>query len=282
MPNKVHDVVGGLKDATDIFREHGVAVVRGAIETELLSSFRQELHELIDVRMETLGRPKTHADLDRAYLALKAVNPALSRELVIAARETLGFYRVLTSPLLTRLVTLALESQALQIVHDCCMMRIDGRDDGREFDWHYDFAYNAMSEHAITCWIPVTQTDGEMGCMRVVPGSHRTIRKVRLMRELTNAPFAGPRKIQLHAPDIEAFERSAIELPSVGPGDVILLHALTLHRSGANETDRARWVVNPRFSDIHDRKVVARGWKVSRAKDPYVFQDLHPELVVPG
>ena len=278
-PNSIVCEATELNRLNDIYESKGFVVVRGVVESELLDDFRSELIQLIDARMRSLATPTARHDLDQAYLTLKGLDPAYSRELIIAARETLGFYRVLTSPALLRLVGAVLRCRGLQIVHDCCMMRIDGRDDERQFDWHYDFAYNAMSEYAVTCWIPVTQVDPAMGCMRVVAGSHRTIHPVRLVRELEHTAFAGPRKIALHNVSAQEFERSAVELPAVSPGDVIFLHALTLHRSGANETDRARWIVNPRFSDLYDSKVVARGWNVSRAKNPYVFQDLHPGLV---
>jgi hypothetical protein len=103
---------------------------------------------------------------------------------------------------------------------------------------------------------------------------------VRLLRELASIPFTGPKRIQLDAPDVEAFERDSVDLPPVGPGDVVLLHALTLHRSGRNDSDRARWIINPRYSDVLDAKVVSRGWNVSRARNSFVFGDVYPEYVV--
>jgi len=263
-----------------VYERCGVAIVRGGLDREPLDAMAAAVVRVIGARLRSLGRTGDASTLDAAYLALKSVDPALSRDLIVAARETLEFYRGITAPSLMRLVSALTPETSIQIVHDCCMMRVDGRDDGRNFAWHYDYAYNSMSQHAVTCWIPLTKVDPEMGNMRVVPGSHRAIRPVRLVKSLTGTAFAGPRKIELHDPDIEAFERDSIELPPVGPGDVVLLHAVALHRSGANGTDRARWIVNPRFSDLLDERVVSRGWNVSRAKNPYVFAEIHPEHVV--
>jgi hypothetical protein len=63
------------------------------------------------------------------------------------------------------------------------------------------------------------------------------------------------------------------------PGDVVLLHGWTLHRSGRNISPRARWVFNPRYSDLLDERVVANDWRVSRVGEPWVFAEYHPDLV---
>lgn len=264
----------------ETFSRCGVVVVRGGIEKSLVTDMHATLLSLIRARLLSLGHALNSGNLDEAYLQLKGIQDGLSRNLIVAARETMDFYNIIASRLLGEQLKQVIPSGVLQVVHDCCMMRIDGREDDRNFDWHYDFAFNAMSEHAITCWIPITKVTPDMGCMSVLVGSHTTVRPVRLMHDLAGVAFAGPRKIQLAENDTEAFERDAVQLPSVEPGDVILLHALTLHRSGENVTDRARWIVNPRFSDLLDNEVVSRGWKVSRAKDPFVFAEIRPDHVL--
>jgi ectoine hydroxylase-related dioxygenase (phytanoyl-CoA dioxygenase family) len=263
----------------DIYRHAGLVVVRGGIELALVEELGAALMRIIDARFRSFGTTRRSTTLDDAYLQLKAISPELSRDLIVAARETVQFYRILTSPTLSRLLGLVLPGE-FQIVHDSCLMRIDGRDDGRNFEWHHDFPFNAMSRHAVTCWIPVTPVTAGMGTMKVVPGTHDRLRPVRVLRELAGQAFAGPKKIEMYQPDVEAWERDGVDLPDVHPGDVVMMHALTLHRSGRNVTDRARWIVNPRVSDLFDEEVVSRGWLVSRAKDSYVFTTIHPELVV--
>lgn len=263
-----------------IYAQLGVVVVRGAFEPQLAEEMRKTILSLIHARLRSVGAPTTETDLDRAYAALKAVDMKLSQQIVVASRETMAFYRAITSPRMGSLLAELVPSGEFQVVHDCCMMRIDGRDDGRQFEWHYDFAYNAMSFNAVTCWIPITPVSGEMGNMRMVLGSHSEPRPVRMVRDLSTVEFAGPRKIELADRDFDALERNSVEMPDVGPGDVVFLHAQTLHRSGANSTDRARWIVNPRYSDLMDMEVVSRGWKVSRAKNAFVFAEIRPQHVI--
>lgn len=265
-----------------IYARHGVVVVRGAFELPLAQDMRDTVLALLHARLRSVGAPATENDLDRAYAALKAVDVKLSQQIVVAARETMAFYRAIASPRMASLLAELLPSSSLHVVHDCCMMRIDGKDDGRQFEWHYDFAYNAMSANAVTCWIPITAVAHEMGNMRVVPGTQTEPRLVRMVRDLVNEDFAGPRKIELADRDFDALERNAVTLPEVAPGDVVFLHAQTLHRSGHNSTDRARWIVNPRYSDLMDAEVVARGWKVSRAKNAFVFAEIRPQHVIDG
>lgn len=270
-----------IEQVASIYERHGVAVARGGVESELVEQFRRCLERVISGRLRSLGEADGAPSLDTGYLRLKARNPALAGELVMVAREALAYFHVAASRRLNGLVSRVAGSSLLHMVPDSCIARIDGRDDdARSFDWHYDFSYNAMSENAVTCWIPVTPVDDAMGPLRILPGSHRVIRPVRLLRELANVPFTGPKRIQLDAPDVAAFERDSVDLPPVGPGDVVLLHALTLHRSGRNGTDRARWIINPRYSDLLDAKVVARGWNVSRARNSFVFGEIYPEYVV--
>jgi ectoine hydroxylase-related dioxygenase (phytanoyl-CoA dioxygenase family) len=118
-----------------------------------------------------------------------------------------------------------------------------------------------------------------MGPLRVIPGSHKDLHVVRFHRESGSVRLAGPKRIELADVDVAELESKAIDIFPMQPGDVILLHGWTLHRSGMNTSPRARWVFNPRFSDLLDERVVANDWRVSRAGEPWVFAEYHPELV---
>ena len=139
--------------------------------------------------------------------------------------------------------------------------------------------YTAMADSAVTCWLPMTAISHDMGPLKIIPGSHREVWKVRFRRDLAGQSFAGPKRIEMANPDIENFERRSIEVTPMQPGDTLLFHGRLLHCSGDNQSARYRWICNPRFGDLTDPKLVKQGWAVSRSRNPFAFGDYHPEQV---
>ena len=51
---------------------------------------------------------------------------------------------------------------------------IKGGQDGTYVSWHQDSAYFGLDPHElVTVWLALTDATPEMGCMKVIPGSHR-------------------------------------------------------------------------------------------------------------
>jgi len=139
--------------------------------------------------------------------------------------------------------------------------------------------YTAMADSAVTCWLPMTAISHDMGPLKIIPGSHREVWKVRFRRDLAGQSFAGPKRIEMANPDIENFERRSIEVTPMQPGDTLLFHGRLLDCSGDNQSARYRWICNPRFGDLTDPKLVKQSWTVSRSRNPFAFGDYHPEQV---
>jgi hypothetical protein len=78
-------------------------------------------------------------------------------------------------------------------------------------------------------------------------------------------------------------ERLAGELgivaPESEPGDLLLIDFLTLHRSGSNTGDRARWSMQLRWFNFEHESGREIGWRGGIATGTTV-RDVHPELVV--
>jgi hypothetical protein len=77
--------------------------------------------------------------------------------------------------------------------------------------------YTAMADSAVTCWLPMTAISHDMGPLKIIPGSHREVWKVRFRRDLAGQSFAGPKRIEMANPDIENFERRSIEVTPMQP-----------------------------------------------------------------
>lgn len=92
---------------------------------------------------------------------------------------------------------------------------------------HQDAAYYPVEpqEH-VAAWLALDQATPENGCMEVLPFSHRGgLRKHERREYETDVVFEGS----------TGHESGLVQLP-MDPGDVLLAHCLTPHRSGANRT----------------------------------------------
>lgn len=94
--------------------------------------------------------------------------------------------------------------------------------------WHQDAVFlheEADDVFFITAWIPLSDTSEENGCLRVMPGVH-----------LNKTVYW----------DNQMPDSDAVSVP-MKRGDVILIHKLTPHSSGPNQTNAIRWSMDVRY-----------------------------------
>jgi hypothetical protein len=100
---------------------------------------------------------------------------------------------------------------------------------------HQDFPATRGATDTLTAWLPLVDCPRELGGLEVVAGSHR----------------AGLRG------DVD--DRGALcelfddwRAGEFGIGDVVVMHSLTVHRSGANSSDRLRLSVDYRYTSTSE------------------------------
>jgi hypothetical protein len=118
---------------------------------------------------------------------------------------------------------------------------------GAPLPWHQDEAYwdPAFAYRALGCWMPLDPATRESGCMRFIPGSHRS--EVRVHRHVGD-------DANVHAlvtDDVD--ERLAVEVP-VAAGGAIFHHCRMVHSSLPNRSDRVRRAYANEFQ-THPSKV---------------------------
>jgi ectoine hydroxylase-related dioxygenase (phytanoyl-CoA dioxygenase family) len=109
--------------------------------------------------------------------------------------------------------------------------------------WHQDSGYYGPDSHEsliITAWIPVVPVNAENGCMQIAPGSHRSG-----LLEHQHENRAG-RFLEIAEVDNLVDEAHAVTCP-MEPGDVLLFHNLTFHRSLPNVSPITRWSIDIRY-----------------------------------
>jgi ectoine hydroxylase-related dioxygenase (phytanoyl-CoA dioxygenase family) len=269
--------------AQAVFDEQGAVVFKGVLEPSVVSGYVDALRALALARLNALGlTPQDAHDLDACGRQLLGAGAGHLGELFHIAREIRQQYELLFATGMTRAISAVMPAAVVQVVPESCGVRMDApNEDERGFHWHYDYAYISTSLDGVTGWVPLLPMSADMGWLKVVLGSHKRVHPISVRGSAASkGPFLGHHIFSLHRPDIETFERDGVELPDVGPGDVLALHCCLLHRSGLNRAARSRWTALCRFGNATDPAVVDRGWRSVRSSDgERLFNALHPELV---
>lgn len=109
---------------------------------------------------------------------------------------------------------------------------------GGAWEWHQDYGYWYKSgflfpDAMISVMVALSEATVENGCLQVIKGSHKLGR--------VEHGFAGEQvgaKMEYVNACLERMELVYVELK---PGDTLFFHSNILHRSEANNSDRARW-----------------------------------------
>jgi ectoine hydroxylase-related dioxygenase (phytanoyl-CoA dioxygenase family) len=112
--------------------------------------------------------------------------------------------------------------------------------------WHQDLGYfHVEGEQLCTTWCPLDEVDDDSGAMQFVRGSHRWDTVFRPNLFVTTEPLPGTDGDVV--PEIDGGEYDVVSF-ALGPGDITIHHARTLHAAGANTTsDRRRRAISVRY-----------------------------------
>ena len=111
---------------------------------------------------------------------------------------------------------------------------------GGAWEWHQDYGYwyynGCVAPKMLSFMIALDRTDVENGCLKLVKGSHKLGRldHVQLTEEQNGAdPKHMTRILETH---------EVVDCV-LDPGDVVVFHGNTLHRSDQNRSDKRRWTL---------------------------------------
>ncbi|HUH37721.1 MAG TPA: phytanoyl-CoA dioxygenase family protein [Spongiibacteraceae bacterium] len=128
--------------------------------------------------------------------------------------------------------------------------------------WHQDLSYfHVVGEQVCTTWIPLDYADAETGAMSFARGSHRWDQLSRPNWFVSNRSMEGT--VGDEVPDVEAMAAAGeVELLqfALGPGDMTVHHARTLHAAGGNlSQDRRRRAISLRYCGDDVRYYLRQG-----------------------
>jgi phytanoyl-CoA hydroxylase len=134
--------------------------------------------------------------------------------------------------------------------------------------WHQDFAFFVHNKaELLGCQIYVDDSTVENGCIRVVPGSH----KLGLLNHFKDGEFTG-----IVQGDTSIYDDQEVQVP-MKAGGMVLWHALTLHSSHPNRSERSRRAIvfeykNPEVhllgGSFNNRQEVRTVGLMVRGRDP--------------
>ncbi len=116
------------------------------------------------------------------------------------------------------------------------------------FDLHQDFPYNNHSLNSLVVWIPLQNTGIKEGCLRVSKKSHKR-RKI----YKTDKNLIIKKKNSFRLEDVE------LKL-----GQALIFSEFLVHTSGSNISDKIRFSVQLRFTDLSKKEYMLRGYPVNR------------------
>jgi phytanoyl-CoA hydroxylase len=106
--------------------------------------------------------------------------------------------------------------------------------------WHQDncvVTSDADNTNMLTVWFPLTEASIEMGCLKVLPGSHEFDLLPHCRSPITGELMILP----------EAIDQDRVVTLPMQPGDVLFLHRRTCHSSLPNLSDRVRFSLDLRY-----------------------------------
>ncbi|GAB1610046.1 phytanoyl-CoA dioxygenase domain-containing protein 1-like [Argonauta hians] len=110
------------------------------------------------------------------------------------------------------------------------------KDGAKQFvAWHQDVRYWGVDGDVITAWLAVDKADTDNGCMKVIPGSHKSGILAHVEAQEKGNLLTSNQEIPLNLIDVNA----AVACP-LNAGEMSLHHGLTVHGSEPNLSDRRR------------------------------------------
>jgi hypothetical protein len=216
------------------YRDQGYALISGLFTARELDAMEAAFDGILERRRA-------------ANAELNALWPGKWREQHATGTEVLHTHdvqaysavwsRALTHPRLTRAMSRLMGSPNVQLHHT--KMFLKPPEKGGAFPMHQDHPYFPHERHTMmAAIIHLTDATRAMGCVRVVPGSHK------------HGPL--PTHEHNHLDPAEWPVESARALPAKR-GDVLFFNYLTVHGSGPNTSRRTRKTVLIQVRDPADR-----------------------------
>ncbi len=143
--------------------------------------------------------------------------------------------------------------------------------DGNYVSWHQDSAYFGLEPHElVTVWLALSDATEEMGCMRVIPGSHRG-------EAYSHVETFHDKNLLARGQRIDGIDESKAVYMPLKAGQFSCHHERILHASEPNETPVDRIGLGIFYIPTHVKSTIGRRTAcLVRGVDEYGYWDSDP------
>ena len=205
------------------YHEHGFVFVRGMFDAEEIDLLRRAMEEDPEVTKHSLIR----ADSEGGGTRISLWNRAGDSVYGMAARSE-------------RMVDTAEALIGEPVYHYQSKLTAKDPHGGGAWEWHQDYGYwyynGCLRPDMLSTMIALDRTDADNGCLKLVRGSHKLGRldHVQLTPEQNGADPSHMEHILKSHEVVDCV---------LDPGDLVIFHSNTLHRSDQNRSSRRRWAL---------------------------------------
>jgi len=163
---------------------------------------------------------------------------------------------LLLSPLIGRIAAALARTSEIRVFNSALIVKEPGLDSSyTSVAWHCDKAFwpTCSSQNMITAWIPLQDTNEDLGTLNVLSGSHSWTYDKRFSALGTSRTFLGDNKALVEdtlRSSGQSFDPVPVELRA---GQVSFHHMATLHASGVNRGSETRYALSLHLQDVANR-----------------------------
>lgn len=198
-----------LESAAEIFGRDGFLVVRGLYTPEEMLAWKERIVRMIEAK----GRLEDNRSGVRVFMP-EVLDPYF--------RKRMGDDKVV--PVLNRIIGPDVEFLSVKAVYKNKFTTFGS-------PWHQDWYY-WKGTTKVSVWIALDDATPENGCLKMIPGSHHKLFKVKQVREETGFAWRIGNGELAGLPE---------ETLAVVRGDAVFFHDRTLHSSYPNPSGADRW-----------------------------------------
>jgi ectoine hydroxylase len=203
------------------FQRDGLLFVRGLFDAEEIGLLRQAMEQDPAIAQHSILR----ADAEGLGTRISLWNRAGDATYGLAARSA-------------RMVDMAQKLLGEPVYHYQSKLTAKDPHVGGAWEWHQDYGYwyynGCLRPDMLSVMVALDRTDAGNGCLQLIKGSHR-LGRIEHVPISDRQNGADPQRMEAI---VARFEVVHCELD---PGDVVVFHSNTLHRSDQNRSERRRW-----------------------------------------
>ena len=211
------------KEQKNFYEENGFVLLKEVLSLEEVNEYRKIIDKVVD---DLTSHDKRSLEEKTPY----------EREFLQCSHLWREFPEVRNFTLSKRLGSIAsqlLNSDHVRLWHDQALYKVPG---GAATEPHQDIAYWPMIEkNGGTIWLALDEVKVEMGAMNFIPGSHRE--EFFSYNNRIEDSIEGKSDLLTRAKEKIKTEPVSYNLK---PGDATFHHALTIHYTGKNQTEKTR------------------------------------------